>query len=91
MRNPTDRQMQFASTIARTLGIELPVEKTRQSLFLFIRDNKSKFEEKMLVDRHNARVNAVAYASEDPMGPDDSDWALMDAMGIDSLTGGFDY
>lgn len=44
MKAPTDRQMQFASAIAEALGMELPAEKTRQSLFLFIRDNRPKYD-----------------------------------------------
>lgn len=87
MKDPTDKQMQFATSIAETLGIELPAERTRQSLFLFIRDNMPRFKQKRSMDRHNARVHAVAYESENPAGVDESDWAFMDAMGIDSLTG----
>lgn len=84
--------MQFASTIANALGIELPAERTRQSLFLFIRDHKPLFEKKIQVKRRNARVHAVAYESEAPdEDPDpDNDWAFMDASGIDPLTGGFE-
>lgn len=45
MKPPTEKQMKFAEIIASSLMINLPQEKTRQSLFLFIRDNRPKFDE----------------------------------------------
>ena len=81
--------MQFAAAIAKALRIDLPAERTRQSLFLFIRDHRPLFEEKKLVDRHNARVYAVAYESENPDNDSDNGGTLMDAFGLDPWTGGF--
>jgi len=88
-RPPTERQVKFAGAIADALGIELPEKKTRQSLFLFIRDHRPQFEEKRSVDRHNARVYAMAYESENPDNDPDNDETLMDAFGLDPWTGGF--
>ena len=45
MKPPTEKQLEFGKKIAELLGINLPQEKTRQSMFLFIRDNKPKFDE----------------------------------------------
>ena len=48
MKKPaTDKQIDFAHKIAYALGIPYPAEETRQSLFLFIRDNKPKYDELM--------------------------------------------
>lgn len=41
---PTKKQLEFASAISKSLGIELPKDKTRQSLFLFIRDNRPEYD-----------------------------------------------
>ena len=95
-RPPTSKQVEFASRIAKALGINLPGESTRQTLFLFIRDNKPRFLEKQSVARHNARVASVAYASDapddDPSQPDDPDGdvCMMESMGLDPYTGGFE-
>ena len=43
-RAPTGRQVSFARAISAALGIALPELWTRQSLFLFIRDNRPRFE-----------------------------------------------
>ena len=43
MRPPTEKQLKFAGAIAARLGIEMPAERTRQSLFMFIRDNEPEF------------------------------------------------
>jgi hypothetical protein len=45
MRPATEAQKKFAEAIAKELSIDLPKEVTRQSLFLFIRDNRPKFDE----------------------------------------------
>lgn len=80
MREPTDRQMQFASTIAETLGIELPAEKTRQSLFLFIRDNKPKYD---------ARQRASCGDWTECLDREE-DCNMAEAMSIDLMTGCID-
>ena len=76
MKPPTDNQMQFALEIANALGIEIPTEKTRQSLFLFIRDNKPEYD---------ARRRACGLWAECLDRDEDCDMA--EAMGIDLLTG----
>lgn len=73
-RPPTEKQLKFADAIAARLGIELPAEKTRQSLFLFIRDNEPEFRRQRphwtdMLDR-------------------DEDCDIAEAMGIDLMTGG---
>ena len=60
----TEKQIAFAHKIAEALGIPYPQEETRQSLFLFIRDNRQKFEE--LMD------------SYDPISEDDPLWYGLD-------------
>lgn len=85
-RPATDKQIKFATSIARELGIKLPDEQTRQSLFLFIRDNRPKYDCLM----HNRRVESIAYHSEDPDPIDpDEDAMMMEAYGLDPYTGGF--
>lgn len=43
-RPPTAKQLKFARAIARALAIEMPAERTRQSLFLFIREHRPEFD-----------------------------------------------
>lgn len=85
-RPPTEKQVKFAEAIASELCIKLPAIRTRQSLFLFIRDNRPKYD----VALHNRRVESIAYHSEDPEPIDpDEDAMMMEAYGLDPHTGGF--
>lgn len=77
MKPPTEKQMKFAEIIAAALNIKLPQEKTRQSLFLFIRDNRPKFDEKQKKTRWNW-LDCL-----DPEEDRDMFWA----MGGDPMTG----
>lgn len=43
-REPTEKQVQLAEAISAVLGMKMPEEMTRQSLFLFIRDNKAEYD-----------------------------------------------
>lgn len=88
----TEAQVKFAEAIASELCIKLPAVRTRQTMFLFIRDNKPRFLEKQSIDRHNARVADVARFADDPSQPDDPDGdvCMMEAMGLDPYTGGFE-
>lgn len=79
-RDPTDKQMRFASAIAETLGIELPAEKTRQSLFLFIRDNKPEYDAR----QRASRVDWTECLDRE------EDCDMAEAMGIDLMTGCLD-
>lgn len=54
MREATIKQIAFANAISQSLNISLPGTVTRQSLFLFIRDNKPKFYEKAKCKREKA-------------------------------------
>lgn len=76
-RPPTEAQIRFATAIAERLHICLPGDRTRQSMFLFIRDN---------VDRFN-RLGAVAcvptLADLDP----DPDEAFLLGLDIDGTRG----
>lgn len=72
-RPPTERQVKFASAIAERLDIRLPRVRTRQSLFLFIRDNRPEF------DRRKGYVPTVADAD-----PDQDEAEL---LGLDVYTG----
>lgn len=74
MRPPTEKQLKFASAIAARLGIEMPAERTRQSLFLFIRDNEPEFRQ-----RRPHWTDMI----DDPQEDRDMFWA----MGGDPMTG----
>lgn len=85
-RPATAKQLKFAMAISRELDIKLPDERTRQSLFLFIRDNRPKYDNLM----HNRHVESIAYHSDDPDPIDpDEDALMMEAYGLDPYTGGF--
>ena len=45
MSEPTEKQLKYAIAIARELGINLPKERTKQSLYQFIKENKPAFDE----------------------------------------------
>lgn len=45
INKPTEKQIKFAKSISEQLGIPLPQIQSRQSLFLFIRDNRGRFDE----------------------------------------------
>ena len=45
MSEPTEKQMNYAIAIASELGINLPKERTKQSLYQFIKENKPAFDE----------------------------------------------
>lgn len=45
-RPPTEKQERLAEMIHKATGVNLPDEKTRQSLFIYIRDNKPEFDKK---------------------------------------------
>ena len=68
--------MKFASAIAERLSIQLPWIRTRQSLFLFIRDNRPRFDA--------LRDLAPSPADVDP----DPDEARL--LGLDIYTGELD-
>ena len=78
IRPPTEKQLKFATAIAEALGIELPAEKTRQSLFLFIRDNRPEFDEK----QKKPRCSWLDCLDRE----EDAD--MFWAMGGDPMTGG---
>ena len=77
MKPPTEKQLEFGKKIAELLGINLPQEKTRQSMFLFIRDNKPKFDEM----QKKTRWNWLDCLDRE----EDAD--IAEAMGIDIMTG----
>lgn len=90
-RPPTDKQVKFAEAIAAELAIELPAARTRQSLFLFIRDNRPKYDETVKARKEGrARLARMRREWEDPDPIDpDEDWYQMTAEGLDPATGGF--
>ena len=71
---PTEKQVKFAEAISAVIGLPIPEERTRQSLFLFIRDNKAKYD---------AMRDAMRTECLDP----DYDCYMAEAMGIDLMTG----
>lgn len=42
---PTEKQIDFATTISEVLGIDLPNERTKKTYHDFIDDNKDEFDE----------------------------------------------
>lgn len=93
-RSPTEKQVKFAKAIAAELAIELPAVKTRQSLFLYIRDNRPKYDELMRLRREGRAKLARMRRKWDNPDPDpidvDEDWYHMTGEGLDPATGGFD-
>lgn len=93
-RSPTEKQVKFAKAIAAELAIELPAVKTRQSLFLYIRDNRPKYDELMRLRREGRAKLARMRRKWDNPDPDpidpDEDWYQMTGEGLDPATGGFD-
>lgn len=79
MKDPTSKQMEFAAEISRVLEIPMPEVKTRQSLFLFIRDNKPKFDAAMSHQRD-------CFDNEFDTDPD-QDYYYMTVLGLDPYTG----
>ena len=50
MKEPTEKQITYAQAISNTLHIDLPEPLTRQSAFIFIRDN---------IEAYKAKRNAI--------------------------------
>lgn len=73
---PTKKQIDFASAIAKSLGVELPNPQTKQSLFLFIKENRPKFE------KHIAFTPTLDDV--------DIDFDEAECLGIDIYTGGLE-
>lgn len=59
---PTEKQVRFAEAISRSLGVPLPKKRTRQSLFLFIRDNRDAFDRRQTFEDYDPD-NEWAYPS----------------------------
>jgi len=88
-RDPTRAQLRFATAISKKLGVAMPDILTRQSLFVYIKNYRPEFDkqrEKEICEQHNARVEAIAYESENE---NSSYYSDLDAMGLDEYTGGF--
>ena len=79
-RPPTEAQIRFATAIAERLHICPPRDWTRQSLFLFIRDNVGRFE------YINAVACVPALADRDP-DPDEVCFLGLDIDGTRGYTG----
>lgn len=92
-RDPSRAQIRFAEAISLKLGIAMPDICTRQSLFIYIRDHRQEFDKQKMkerCERHNARVAAIAYESEnEDIGQDFPEYPTMEDMGLDPYTGGF--
>ena len=77
LRPPTERQLKFAVAIAESLHVRLPQIQTRQTLFLFIRDHRPRFDE--LQNR---------LPTPEDVDPDPYEASL---LGLDIHTGGLDH
>lgn len=90
-RPPTEKQVKFAEAIADVLCVELPAVRTRQTMFLFIRDNRPKYDETIKARKEGraklARMRRK-WEDPDPIDPDE-DWYQMTGEGLDPATGGF--
>ena len=80
MNPPTEKQMKFAEIIAAALNIKLPQEKTRQSLFLFIREHRPRF------DKEQKEFRRCSHDWTDMLDPEE-DRDMFWAMGGDPMTG----
>ena len=83
---PTEKQISFANAISSELGVGLPKEKTRQSLFLFIQEHRPAYDNRML---ERSRKHTRRRRSFDWSGviDRDDDLDMADALGIDIMTG----
>lgn len=99
MRPATEAQKKFAEAIAKELSIDLPKEVTRQSLFLFIRDNRPAFDKRVANSRtprgHAGHYGPYGqegefYEGQDDRGPYGSSDLEMECYGLDPYTGGFE-
>ena len=98
MRPATEAQKKFAEAIAKELSIDLPKEVTRQSLFIFIRDNRPAFDKCVANSRTSSgRAGNYGlygrevefYEGQDDRGPYGSSDLEMECYGLDPYTGGF--
>ena len=83
---PTEKQLSFATKIAAEVGRHLPAVKTRQSMFLFIRDN---------IDEYRSRIPKRNLPTADDLSFDDfgdanghDAWDFLWCAGYDPYTGG---
>lgn len=61
-RSPSAKQIDFATAIAETLGIDLPEETTSEAYYDFIRENQDDFyETKREIRREQYRSGDVFY------------------------------
>lgn len=86
MKPATEKQISFAKAISGVTGKPLPEEKTRQSMFLFIRDN---------VDEYRSRIPKRNLPTADDLNFDDfgdangnDAWDFLWCAGHDPYTGG---
>lgn len=73
MKPATEKQISFAKAISGVTGKPLPEEVTRQSMFLFIRDN---------IDDYKAAIDAMEPDN------DEESWDFLWCAGHDPYTGG---
>lgn len=73
MKPATEKQISFAKAISGVTGKPLPEEVTRQSMFLFIRDN---------IDEYKAIIDAMDNDN------DGDAWDFLWCAGYDPYTGG---
>lgn len=91
-RPPTEAQVKFAEAISENTNTSLPNVWTRQSLFLYIRDNRPKYDELIRLRREGrAKLVRTKQRRGDPDPIDvDEDWYQMTGEGLDPATGGFE-
>ena len=87
---PSEKQLSFAKKISDKLKKELPDVKTRQSLFIFIRDNVGKYRRIKDEEYEKWQKNKPKWLRlDDPSFDDfDEDSDFMWVSGYDPYTGG---
>ena len=64
VREPTEKQIKYASSISKVLDVPMPESLTRQSLFIFIRDNAPKYKQAWAKWRQKEREDYQRYLRE---------------------------
>lgn len=82
---PSEKQISFANAISSELGIGLPKEKTKQSLFLFIQEHRPAYDKRMLERKRSVDKSNYGYhwheGSAD-IEQDDADYAEAEGVGF---------
>ena len=89
---PTEKQIKYAEAISSSLGVPLPKELTRQSLFLFIKSNKQEFDRMTTISAMHLTTTHLSempkYLDDGIDQYDDDCDDMFDILGPDPILGG---